>query len=85
MRRSRLELYLQILEICRKPSRKTWIVYRLNSNFREVEKLLKVLVNSGYVRVEGKSYVTTEKAVNALRYFSRACREYPEITPRIRV
>ena len=85
MRRSRLELYLQILEICRKPSRKTWIVYRLNSNFREVDRMLKVLLDSGYLRKTENWFIVTEKGAGLIRYFIHACREYPEITPQIEV
>lgn len=84
MRRSRLQLNLQILRICRKPSRMTRIVYRLNSNWREVGEMLKVLVDGGYVELRDRFYLTTEKGWNALRYFMYACREYPEIAHEVR-
>ena len=83
MRRSRFHLYLQILEICCEPSRKTWIVYKLNSNFREVGRMLRVLLNSGYLLENEGKYFVTKRGLNAVRYFSHAYREYPELTPQI--
>ena len=72
MRRESLDIIKDILELCTKPTKKTWIVYRCNLNFNVVKKYLRwCFINGWLVQNEGlNDYSTTElgeEYLNTLR------------------
>ena len=77
MKRSRLEIFLDVLKAIdggtRKPTR---IMYRTNVPYMSLMKILDSMADQGLIavkRTNGRSvYSTTEKGRNALAYFDRA-------------
>ena len=63
MRRSSLDVTVNILEAAQGGVNKTRIVYGSNLNFEIVKGYLHTLVNGGFLEVDGKRYSTTERGV----------------------
>ena len=59
MKRDKLEIIAQILDICKEKSCKTRIVYDANMNFTTIGPYLKILIDEGLVSVkyEGGTWV----------------------------
>ena len=74
MKRSREEIFAQILNVCKNGASKTKVVYQANLNFRTVNPYLKTLIGSNLIEVrEGEKvlYETTQKGANLLEAFGR--------------
>jgi len=76
-KRSRLEIYLDILNAIKKGIDKpTRIMYNINLSWNPFQKILESMVSQGLIaRTEEKKrkhYVITEKGRNVLRYFNKA-------------
>jgi len=74
MKRSREEIFAQILNVCKNGASKTKVVYQANLNFRTVNPYLKTLIGSNLIEVrEGKKvlYETTQKGENLLEAIGR--------------
>ncbi|MCX6656549.1 MAG: transcriptional regulator [Candidatus Bathyarchaeota archaeon] len=63
MRRSSLDVTVNILEAAQGGANKTRIVYGSNLNFEIVKGYINTLVNNGFLEVDGKRYLTTERGV----------------------
>ncbi len=63
MRRTSLDVYVDILEAAEKGAKKTRLVYRANLNFEIIKKYISSLLESGLLIVneENGMYYTTEK------------------------
>ena len=61
MRRSRLDIVIEILEVAKAGVNKTSIVYRTNLNFTLAEKYLELLGIQGLVENRSEKYFTTDK------------------------
>jgi len=80
-RRSMLDIVLDVLSVVRegvdKPTR---IMYAANLSWRPTQRILKMMVERGLLRVvetdgDGRTkrrYVVTERGLNVLEYFERA-------------
>ncbi|MCS7387073.1 MAG: hypothetical protein NDF55_10190 [archaeon GB-1867-005] len=76
MRRSKLEIYMDVLRIiskgCHKPTR---IMYRSNLSWNPLCEVMDFLVNQGVVRVKKsgkkKEYYLTEKGREILKYYEK--------------
>jgi predicted transcriptional regulator len=84
MRRSKLEMYVDILKVLahRGPLKLTHIMYKANVNCSVLKEYLEFLIKQGLVeeRVVGKRrvvYATTQRGITVLRYF----RELKEVLP----
>ncbi len=65
MRRTSLDVYVDILEAAQNGAKKTRLVYRANLNFEIIKKYISSLTENGFLIVneaEGK-YYTTEKGM----------------------
>ncbi len=76
-KRSKLEIYLDVLKAVRKGTYKpTRIMYRTNLSWKPLMEVLDSLAEQGLiaVKMEGthKSYEITEKGKSVLQYFSKA-------------
>lgn len=74
MKRSREDIFAQILNICKKGASKTRVVYQVNLNFRTVNPYLETLIGSKLIEVRpGKNvlYETTQKGANLLEAINR--------------
>ena len=60
MRRSRIDIIIEILEVAKAGVNKTSIVYRANLNFTLAEKYLELLEMQGLVENKSDKYITTE-------------------------
>jgi predicted transcriptional regulator len=70
MRRDKLQIILDILEICVNGANKTKIVYQANLNFKMVNIYLDILTNDQLLDVDSeqnKIYVTTNKGKELLK------------------
>jgi predicted transcriptional regulator len=70
MRRDKLQIILDILDICVKGANKTKIVYQANLNFKMVNIYLDILTNDGLLDLDkdqSKLYVTTNKGKDLLK------------------
>ena len=76
-KRSKLELYLEVLDAIDKGTRKpTRIMYRTNLSWKPLMKILEYLQDQSLIKCEKKGsstiYRITDKGKNALEYLSRA-------------
>jgi len=74
MRRSNLDVTVNILESAQGGANKTRIVYGSNLNFEIVKGYISTLVNGGFIEVEGKRYSTTEKGVRFVEEYRELLR-----------
>jgi predicted transcriptional regulator len=84
MRRSKLEMYVDVLKVLsqRGPLKLTHIMYKANVNCKVLKEYLDFLVGHGLVeeRIVGKRrviYATTQRGVTVLKYF----RELEQVLP----
>jgi predicted transcriptional regulator len=61
MRRSRIDIVVNILDVAKNGVNKTAIVYRSNINFTLAEKYLELLENQGLLENNSEKYITTDK------------------------
>lgn len=61
MKRSRLEIIIDILKVCREETKKTGIIYKTNLNFIVTEKYLNILVNKKWVEKTENAYRITSE------------------------
>ena len=70
VRRDRMEIASDILDICKKGANKTRIVYQANLNFKTVNIYIDLLTEKGLIEVDlstpSKLYRTTEKGSSLL-------------------
>jgi len=76
-KRSRLEIYLEVLEVVRhdvdKPTR---IMYAANISWKPLQEIITTLLENGLIHEEetklSKRYTITDKGKSALGYFRKA-------------
>lgn len=61
MRRSKLEIIVNMLEICEEKALKTNLVYKTNLNFKLVGNYLRILLEKGWVIENRGTYLITDK------------------------
>ncbi len=61
MRRSRIDIIIDVLEVANMGVNKTAVVYKTNLNFKLAEKYLGLLQKQGLVENNINKYKTTEK------------------------
>ncbi len=61
MRRSRIDIIIDVLEVAVMGVNKTAVVYKTNLNFKLADKYLGLLQKQGFVENSVKKYKTTEK------------------------
>lgn len=61
MRRSRIDIIIDVLEVAVMGVNKTAVVYKTNLNFKLADKYLGLLQKQGFVENRVKKYKTTEK------------------------
>ncbi len=61
MRRSRMDIIIDVLEVAVAGVKKTAVVYKTNLNFKLAEKYLGLLQKQGFVENTLNKYKTTEK------------------------
>ena len=71
MRRSRIDIIVEVLDVAKTGVNKTSIVYKTNLNFRIAERYLKLLEIQGFVENKFDKYITTNKG----RVFLEKARE----------
>ena len=71
MRRSRIDIIVEVLDVAKNGVNKTSIVYKTNLNFRIAERYLKLLEIQGFVENKFDKYITTNKG----RVFLEKARE----------
>ncbi|MCG2736285.1 MAG: winged helix-turn-helix domain-containing protein [Candidatus Methanoperedenaceae archaeon] len=67
MRRSRIDIIIDVLEVAIMGVNKTSVVYKSNLNFRLAEKYLELLQKHGLVEKRVDKYITTDKGKNFLQ------------------
>jgi predicted transcriptional regulator len=76
-KRSRIEIYLDVLQVIRKGVYKpTLIMYRTNLSWKPLMQVLDAMMEQGLVASEDMgrhvTYKITEKGMNVLNYFNEA-------------
>jgi predicted transcriptional regulator len=61
MRRSRIDIIIDVLEVAIMGINKTSVVYKSNLNFKVAHKYLELLQKHGLVEKRENIYITTEK------------------------
>ena len=61
MRRSRIDIIIDVLEAATTGVNKTSVVYRSNLNFKLAQKYLELLQKNGLVENRVDKYITTDK------------------------
>jgi len=72
MKRTAIEIKVDILKLTTQPSLKTRIVYLCNLNFVLAEKHLSSLMSKGLIEKLDQHYTTTDKGLIALRSAQRS-------------
>lgn len=60
-RRGKLEIIVDLLEVCKEETHKTNLVYKNNLNFKLVGNYLKILMEKGWVMKNKRTYRITDK------------------------
>ncbi len=68
MKRDRLKIIAEILQVAKNGVKKTHIMYQCNLSYRQTKKLLTSLLETGLIRI-GNSYDTTEKGLRFLEAY----------------
>ncbi len=83
-KRSRFEIYIDLLKVVSKTHKPTLIMYRSNLSWNPTKKYLDDLVKLGLVREENtgrklskKHYYLTEKGMMVLTYFKKLEADFP--------
>ena len=63
VKRTRHDIWADILNFCRVPKRKTQIVYGCNLNFRTYKGYVKSLIENGHLREVGIRFETTKEGL----------------------
>ena len=63
MRRSRIDIIIDVLEVAKMGVNKTNIVYKSNLNFKLADKYLELLQKHGLVENMVDKYITTDKGM----------------------
>ena len=71
MRRNRIDIIVEVLDVAKTGVNKTSIVYKTNLNFKIAERYLKLLEIQGFVENKFDKYITTNKG----RVFLEKARE----------
>ncbi len=71
MRRSRIDIIIDVLEVSKMGINKTGVVYKTNINFKLADKYLDLLQKQGFVENIVDKYITTNKG----RIFLEKARE----------
>ena len=76
-RRSRLEIYFDILEVIERGVNKpTQIMYKTNLSWATLQDIFETLINGGFIAEElkknTKRYQVTDKGRNALSYYLKS-------------
>ncbi|MCZ7372508.1 MAG: hypothetical protein O8C60_02435 [Candidatus Methanoperedens sp.] len=61
MRRSRIDIIIDVLEVAKIGINKTGVVYKTNINFKLADKYLDLLQKQGFVENIVDKYITTNK------------------------
>lgn len=61
MRRSRIDIIIDVLDVAQMGVNKTSVVYRTNLNFKLADKYLELLQRHGLVENRVDKYITTDK------------------------
>jgi len=61
MHRGKLDIIVNLLEVCKEEALKTNLVYKTNLNFKLVGDYLKILMEKEWVMENGGKYLITEK------------------------
>ena len=80
VRRSRLEIYFDVLKVVKngiiKPTR---IMYKTNLSWFSLQKVFNAMISGGFIREErlkkAKRYYITDKGRRALSYYTRSLNE----------
>ena len=86
VRRSRLEIYFEILDVVNKGVEKpTRIMYKTNLSWITLNQMFDTLISGGFISEintkNAKRYHITEKGQNALSYYRRSLEGLIEIKP----
>ena len=67
-----MEIFAQILKLCKRPTAKTRIMYKTNMSYSATMKFLEYLQQVQMLKFDenGKKYETTEKGHNYLKKYS---------------
>jgi len=68
MKRGRLEIIAEILQIAKNGAKKTRIMYQCNLSYCQTKKILTYLLKTRFLRI-GNSYHTTEKGLQFLQTY----------------
>jgi predicted transcriptional regulator len=68
MKRDRLKIIAEILQAAKNGAKKTHIMYQCNLSYRQTNRFLTFLLETGFLRI-GNSYDTTEKGLQFLQIY----------------
>ena len=71
-KRTQVDILAEILELCRKPTAKTRIMYKTNMSHPGAQKFIKQLQKLELLRFDGHAakYVTTEKGLEFIKRYA---------------
>jgi predicted transcriptional regulator len=81
--RRRMDIVHDILTISLVNVRKTRIMYQANLNYEQLENYLQMLIEGGFIHVDGCFYLTTAKGQDFLKTFSEYLSHYSKVKQEI--
>lgn len=78
-KRSSIDIVAKILSLAENDIRKTQLLYQANMNYFNLNKYLRILIETELIICQNKHYKTTEKGKQVLSH----CREFRELLPAI--
>ena len=86
VRRSRLEIYFEVLEVIgREVDKPTQIMYKTNLSWIVLKEMFETLITGGFIREENEKssqrYYVTEKGENALNYHRKSLEGLVKVEP----
>ncbi len=70
IKRDKLDIYIEILAICKTPTKKTILMDDAEINYYQLKKYLNYLTKMNLLILIDKDYITTQKGINLLRSFT---------------
>ncbi len=61
MKRGKIQIIGEVLQLCKEPKSKTQIVYDVNLNFKTVDYYLNLLIKNVLLKKIGDKYCTSER------------------------
>lgn len=65
-RKHKIEIYVEILNLTKNGSRKNMLIFKTNSNYKQMRGNIQILIEKGFIEFDNGYYFTTTKGFEFL-------------------